>query len=65
MININSPAAKELDRRRLEEGYFLDDEANISSTIDEFSNLLHDQKSPIISNFIHLMNYKNGTNMVS
>lgn len=64
MISLGSPVADKLDQRRLQEGYSFADDINISEKIQEFHTLLHDDKSSVISNFIHLMNYKNGTNIV-
>lgn len=49
--------AKELDRIKLEKGYKLEDDVDIDHVLDEFNSLLSDSHSPVISNFLHLMNY--------
>ena len=64
-LHLGSPAAAELDKRRLENGYQLLDSASVASTLEEFEGLLHDHKSPIVSNFTHLMNYRNGHDFMS
>jgi hypothetical protein len=48
---------KLLKQAGLERGYDLKDPALISQTIDRFDMLLNDEHSPIISNFLHLLNY--------
>lgn len=63
MISMGSPVAAELDDRRINQGYSVDDEVNLNEKIDEYHTLLNDDKSPIISNFIHAMDYKNGANI--
>jgi len=49
----------------LERGYDIKDPALISETIDRFDMLLKDERSPIISNFLHLLNYQDGGDMPS
>jgi hypothetical protein len=56
---------KLLKEAGLERGYDLKDPALISQTMDRFDMLLNDENSPIISNFLHLLNYQDGGDMPS
>jgi len=56
---------KLLKEAGLERGYDLKDPALISQTMDRFDMLLNDEHSPIISNFLHLLNYQDGGDMPS
>lgn len=61
---LDSLVAKELDRRRLESGYSLAEDVDIGTVLNEFDSLLSDGHSPVISNFLHLMNYQNGEDIM-
>ena len=54
-----------LKQAGLERGYDIKDPNLINQTIDRFEVLLNDERSPIISNFLHLLGYQNGKDLPS
>ena len=56
---------KLLKQAGVERGYDIKDPALISQTMDRFEMLLKDERSPVISNFLHLLNYQDGGDMPS
>jgi hypothetical protein len=54
-----------LEQARLQSGYEIKDPALINQTIDRFDMLLKDAQSPVISNFLHLLTYNDGSEMPS
>jgi len=54
-----------LKKAGLERGYNIKDSTLINKTIDRFNMLLNNEHSPVISNFLHLLSYKDGGDMPS
>ena len=64
-VSLGSSVAREMRQYAAMHGYSVSDPKLINQTIDRYELLLNDKRSPIISNFMHLLDYQNGAGFES